>query len=270
MRILFLLLFICSTCFSQEIQNESPYHTDWLKDGVWVGAGVGLNVLGLHLIQNKDALTDEEISNLSKDDVFFMDRWSAGYSSDRADEISYIPFYASFATPVALALLNKNERNHAGQIMVLFVETMATTGALFTISAGAVERSRPLVYDTSLPIGDRKDKDAQRSFFAGHTAATAAATFFAAKVFQDFNPESSWVPYVWAGAAAVPAYVGYLRIKAGKHFLSDSIIGYGVGALSGILIPQIHKKKDPNLSLSPTMGNIMGQEYSGIHLSYQF
>ena len=46
---------------------------------------------------------------------------------------------------------------------------------------------------------------------------------FTAKVFNDFNPDSPARPFVWAGAVAVPAYVGYLRTKAGKHFLTDNI-----------------------------------------------
>jgi len=179
-----------------------------------------------------------------------LDRWAAGYNSERANSDGYIPFYASFVLPFAL-LLNENERSHAGQISVLFIETMATTGALFSITAGLVQKSRPLVYNTSLPVEERIDKKEQRSFFAGHKAATAAATFFAAKVFSDFNPESSLKPYVWGVAVAIPVSVGYLRIKAGKHFLTDNIIGYALGAASAILTPEIHKKTNKNIHVYP-------------------
>ncbi|HEX8460354.1 MAG TPA: phosphatase PAP2 family protein, partial [Segetibacter sp.] len=99
----------------------------------------------------------------------------------------------------------------------------------------------------------------QRAFFAGHTAATAAATFFMAKAFADFNPDSKAKPYVWAFAASVPALVGYLRYKGGMHFLSDNLLGYAVGAGAGILVPKLHSiKKMRNVTFLPQIGNNKG------------
>jgi len=269
------LIIVCALVtfsgYSQE-KKESPYETSFVKDGIWVTSAVGLNVLGVKIIQEKDDLSLTDLNNLSKNDIWGVDRWAAGYYSEKANEDSYIPFYASFVMPFAL-LINENERGNAGQISVLFVETMATTGALFSITAGLVEKSRPLVYNESLDIEKRIDSDEQRSFFAGHTAATAAASFFAAKVFNDFNPDSPLKPLIWGVAAAIPASVGYMRIKAGKHFLSDNLIGYAIGAASGILIPELHKKTNKNLQLYPTTSfNHGGYNFTsqGLALNYQF
>lgn len=269
----FFILFIVFhlNTFAQN-KNESPYETDLLKDGIWITAGVGLNVAGVLLIQNKPELTDAELNALSKDDIWGVDRWAAGNYSEQANSDSYIPMFTSFALPLAL-LLNKNERSNAGQLSVLFIESMATTGALFSITAGLVQKSRPLVYNTSLEVEERIGNDEQRSFFAGHTAATASATFFAAKVFNDFNPDSPWKPVVWGVAAAIPATVGYLRIRSGKHFLTDNLIGYAVGAASGIIIPEIHKKKNKNIEIYPAMSfQHSGQNFSSqsLNITYTF
>lgn len=262
--ILIFSLFFANKLFSQ---TESPYETSFKYDGPAVAAGLGLSYLGLTLVKNKSELTAAEVLNKSKEDVFFMDRFSAGYYSEKADKDSYIPFYGSFAVAPIVALIDKNQRSHYGQISVMFIETMSAAAASFTIAAGLVERSRPLVYNTSIPVEERQDKDEQRSFFAGHTAATAAATFFAAKVFSDFNPDSKLKPYVWTAAAIIPASVGYMRLKAGKHFLSDNLLGYGIGAACGILIPQLHKKTNTsNLSVAP----VMGFNYQGMGLKYKF
>lgn len=254
----------------QDVDSNSPYELNWAVDGPWLGASLGLTGYGFHLIQNKNPLTEEDLASLSKDDIFILDRWIAGNSSKNADELSYIPFYASFGMPLLL-LINKNERQHAGQLAVIYLETMATTGALYTIAAGAVDRSRPQVYDTSLPLNERTGKSVQRSFFGGHVAATGAATFFFAKVFHDFHPDSWAKPYIWTAAAVVPAWVGYLRIKSGKHFLTDTILGYAVGALSGILIPEFHKREKSNFDLSPSLGvDLSGFDYQGISFKYKF
>lgn len=275
MRIPFFLtifLIIVSSHFNYAQKNPSPYETDLIKDGVFITAGVGLNTLGVLLIQKKPHLSEADLENLSKEDIWKVDRWAAGNFSEEANSDSYIPMFGAFALP-ALLLINKNERTHTGQLSVLFVESMATTGAIFSITAALVEKSRPLVYNTSIPAEERMDNDEQRSFFAGHTAATAAATFFAAKIYNDFHPESPLKPYVWGVAATIPAAVGYLRIKAGKHFLTDNLVGYMVGAASGILIPEIHKKENKNLSIFPATGFVPGEQIiitRGIGMNYKF
>ena len=137
----------------------------------------------------------------------------------------------------------------------MYLEAEAITGTLYTITNGLTRRSRPLVYGTIAPIGERLNKNNQRSFYAGHTASSATATFFAAKVFSDLNPDSKARAFVWVVAAAIPAIVGYMRYQSGFHFLSDNPLGYGLGTASGILIPQWHKSKaHKNVSFFPQMG----------------
>ncbi len=260
---------------SQEIKEpviktgrESIYTTKFKTDGPIIAAGVGLSYLGVRLIQNKKDLTAAEVAAKSKDNVPFFDRSSAGWYSKKADEDSYLPFYISFGVPVVMVLVNKNERARAGQVLVMYTETMAITGTLFTMAAGLLHRSRPLVYGDKAPLDKRMSAGSQRSFYAGHPAASAAATFFAAKVFQDLNPDSKAKVFVWVVAAAIPASVAYLRHKAGMHFLSDNVLGYAIGAAAGILVPQLHKNKKVknNFTLAPAVGS----NYQGFSLSYHF
>jgi membrane-associated phospholipid phosphatase len=58
-------------------------------------------------------------------------------------------------------------------------------------------------------------------------------------------------------------------MEAGKHFLTDVIVGYTIGATVGVLVPQLHKKKDGNgLSILPLQGqNANGFAYSGLMLT---
>lgn len=247
-------------------QDDSPYKTSFKVDAPIIIAGMGLSYYGLTVMQDKEGLTAEQLANLSKTDVNGFDRFSAGWHSDDAKKISDIPFYGSFALPIAL-MLNDNIGSKAGQVFVLYVETMAVTGSLFTMTNGHLPRTRPLVYSNEVDMEDKTRANARNSFYAGHTAAAASATFFAAKIFHDFNPDSGARPYVWATAAAIPAAVGYLRLRAGKHFLSDNILGYTLGAAAGIVVPQLHKKtNNSNFSLMP----ITAPEYKGALLTYSF
>ena len=261
-------IFALFTFLSGEVysQDNSPYRTSFKVDAPIIAAGVGLSAYGLTLMKNKEGLTLEEINTQTREDVNSFDRFSAGWDSESADFYSDFPFYGSFAAPLGL-LLNDRINDKTKQVVILYVETMAVTGALFTMTNGNVVRNRPLTYSPDVSDTEKMRANSQNSFYAGHTAATASASFFAAKVFHDFYPESPARPYVWAAAAAVPATVGYLRLRAGKHFLSDNLIGYTVGAAAGILVPQLHKKTNKrDISLVP----VSGRNFNGALLTYTF
>jgi len=236
----------------QDQSVNSPYHTSFVKDGLTLAAAVGVTLLGYHLIKNKKDLTPAELATKTRSSLPFFDRGNAGYYSDQANKDSYILFDGSYAIPVVAALLNKKERSKFGQVMVMYLETVGITGALYTITAGLVYRSRPFVYGDKAPLEKRLDKGGQRSFYGGHVATTAATTFFTAKVFQDFNPNSKLTPYLYTGAGVLTVAMGYMRYKAGYHFLSDCILSGIIGSATGILIPQFHKNKSlKNVSLTP-------------------
>jgi membrane-associated phospholipid phosphatase len=66
---------------------------------------------------------------------------------------------------------------------------------------------------------------------------------------------------VYTLASAATGATGYLRHKGGRHFPSDVILGTAIGTLSGIMIPQLHRKKlttDSNLSIMPFTGSSHG------------
>lgn len=246
--------------------QNSPYKLNTTTEIAWLTGSLGGTVFGLTAIKNKDELSESEFQNLSKNDVIGFDRWAAGNFSETQKTLSDIPFYSSFALPF-LFTLNKDTKQDFGTIGIMYLEALSTTSALFTISAGLIDRPRPLVYNTSVEKDERIDKDSQRSFYSGHVAATATATFFSAQVFADYFPDSKAKPYVWAGAALIPAVTGYFRIQGGSHFLSDVLLGYALGATTGILVPRLHRKKNKNLTIAPEIG--FNNEKS-IRLKYTF
>ncbi|MET4073562.1 phosphatase PAP2 family protein [Hymenobacter sp. UYCo722] len=248
-------------------QSASPYHTRLAVDGpIILGLGAA-SAFGLYRVQQKSGLSDTELAALRKEDVPSFDRFSAGWYSDRAQTASDLLCYPTLVIAPGLLALNKDVRSHYGQVLGLYVETMLATDALFTSTVGNVYRYRPYLYGSE-GGGGRSGAIATNSFFAGHTGHTATATFFAAKVLHDFNPGYSGEALVWGAAAVVPAAVAYFRIEAGKHFLSDNIVGYAVGTTMGILVPQLHKVAGRHgMSFVPMQGlNANGYAYSGLLL----
>lgn len=250
-----------------EVKRPSPYTVRYKRD-IPINIGlIGLNYLGVTLVNNKKDITPAEAMALKKENVPFFDRGNVGYFDESIDKASYTPFYASFAWPVVMMFVDGDQTRHLGQVVTMYIQTMAVTGAMFSITAGLVNRPRPLVYGANTPMDRRTSNNSQRSFFAGHTAATAASSFFTAKVFSDMNPDSKLKPVVWVVAAGLPALVGYQRYKSGQHFLSDNILGYAIGAATGILIPKWHKTAaSKNMSIMPAFG----PNYQGMAMVYKF
>ena len=97
---------------------------------------------------------------------------------------------------------------------------------------------------TDLDARTRGDEGNLNSFFSGHVSTTATGTYFFAKVLSDYNPQ--WTgkqrALLFGAATLPPLYVGVQRIRGLRHFPTDVAVGFGFGALIGILTPQIHKK----------------------------
>ncbi len=245
----------------------SPYTTSLIKDGLAITAATGVTLLGYELIKNKRDLTITQLAGKTKDKLPFFDRGNAGFYSPQANKDSYILFDAAYAIPVLVTFIDKNERTKAGQLLVLYVETIGITGAMYTLTAGLVYRSRPFVYGNKAPLDKRLDKGGQRSFYGGHVATTAAATFLTAKIFKDFNPQSKLNPYLFGAAGGLTVLMGYMRYKAGYHFLSDCLLSGIIGSATGIVIPALHKNKNfKNISLVPAMIN----GNTGMCMAYHF
>lgn len=249
-------------------QAPSPYHTRFAVEAPVIAAEGAIAGFGLYRSMQRDGPTNAELATFNKNDIPAFDRFSAGYYSTNYQTAGDLLCYPTLVLAPGLLALNPAVRSRYGQVVVLYIESLAAADALFLTSIGNIPRYRPYLYGPE--GGDlRNGHIATNSFFAGHTAHTAAATFFAAKVFHDFNPGSRAEPYVWAGAALLPAAVAFTRIEAGKHFLSDNIVGYAVGATMGVVVPQFHKVAGRHgVSLVPLQGvNVNGYAYSGLLLS---
>ena len=224
------------------IGQESPYQFNFKEDAAIIGIG-GLSLgIGHYLRSNMEPLTVEEIQGLQEEDLINIDQLAVEQNSIKAYHASNYFLRASYALPL-LFLAEKQARHDFPKIALLYAETMLLNSSMTLIVKSAVQRPRPFVYNQDASLESKQSLHARSSFFSGHTSNVAANTFFAARVFSDYYPDSKWKPVVWGIAATAPAITGYLRVKAGKHYPSDIVVGYVAGGLIGFFIPKFHKKK---------------------------
>lgn len=231
-------------------------------------AATAFTIFGFSQVYTKDPTPEATIRNLDVQNIPRFDRWAADIYNEKAADVSDYIFYGSVPVPFLL-LADKKIRKDAAKIGLLYLQAMSATGVLYTGSNMVFNRYRPYTYNENNSIGNRTEGNAKNSFFAGHAALVGTATFFTAKVFADYNPNSRWKWVMYGAAAVATGTTGYLRHRGGRHFPSDIVVGTAVGTLSGILIPHFHKHKlfkDPNLSVVPFGGGTS----HGLLLTYKW
>lgn len=249
-----LLLYLSLTFNYFAAIAQSLYEKDTSREIGLTAGGAGLAVTGLYLNQKIIPLTEEQVNLLSKEDVNPLDRWVISHWSPDAGKWSDILRNISLVSPFALLASNRI-RDDAGTVGLMYAETLLLASAGSLLSKGIFQRTRPFVYNTGVPMHLKAgNKEARRSFYSGHTTVAFAATFFLAKVYEDFYPDSGWKAVIWGGAAVISSATGLLRILAGKHFLTDVLAGGAIGGLIGYGVPAIHKKSGGK---SPSSGEFM-------------
>jgi len=239
--------------------DDFPYQVNYKNELPYFLATAALYTSGIILIETNKAppFTISELANLNPNEINSFDRGAINKNSSSARSLSDVLFQSSFLLPHAIGLTHGKLRRSFGSYFILTAEAFLISGALNVNVKHLVNRSRPYVYNPSFSLETRTSSSSRLSFYSGHTALTATSTFFVAKVLSDVYPDmnNSLKAGLWAAAVFIPAYTGYLRIESGRHYNTDVIVGYALGAAIGYFIPQKHKK-DRKLLLNPTMSQL--------------
>lgn len=137
-------------------------------------------------------------------------------------------------------------RGGGGPLADLLVanEAMVFAGTLSQIAKLLFRRQRPFgrfaPRDSVEPA--KQPDDDNLSFFSSHTATTSAFAFAAAEIATRRAVRTPLVLLVAICAGAT----GYLRVASDRHYLSDVLVGYAVGALVGTWTPRLlHPVRTP-------------------------
>ncbi len=245
-----LTCFIFLTWMSLIGQQKEVYELETKRELAVYSISAGVLGVSYLLDQGSPNLNLNDISTLSSDDIWTLDRSAVNFTSDVADLGSDITLLATSFAPLTL-LFSHEIRHSKKEIITLYGETIAVNGALTFLIKNTTNRKRPFVYNNNIPLEEKIKSRATQSFISGHTSQSAALAFFTAKVFTDYYPESKYKFLIWSAAISLPALTAYLRYRSGNHFPTDVIAGYIIGGTIGYLVPQLHKKmKDKHVFLN--------------------
>ena len=158
-----------------------------------------------------------------------------------------------FALPASLAGVDfldaAGDLRRTSEDVLVSIEAVALAAVATQVTKSAVVRRRPAAWAS----GVRTGPDDDRAFFSGHvaTAFAAAAAFGTVARLREY---AGW-PAIYAAGFTGATAVGYLRMAADEHWLTDVAAAAAVGTTLGMVVPLLHRGgASQRLSVAPLRG----------------
>ncbi len=174
---------------------------------------------------------------------FPFDEATRGVRSTTHARIADVLVLSTLAVPVAFAA-GRSDDAHAEKLVV-YAETLLVAGLFTTIAKVTVQRPRPYVYGAA-----DETRDSYVSFFSGHAATAFAGAVSGSYLYAYGNRNEAARTVLWGVEMALASATATERVRAGKHFPSDVIVGAAVGTGAGLLVTRAHLSDRSNVALS--------------------
>lgn len=204
------------------------------------------SVYGNYLLGNMPVSAPEDMP--AREDLLPWDRAIAGRYSEAAGDVSDW-FAVLGAAPLALAGISWYRGDASGgdfaAYTLMFAQALALQNGLNLVVRSMKFWPRPYMYATEGAGADAAagaSGEAYGSFFSGHASAAFTVAVFTGEWFSEMYPNSRYRSLVWAGSLSLAGFVGVLRIAAGKHYLTDVVVGSLAGAGISLAVIELHKK----------------------------
>jgi membrane-associated phospholipid phosphatase len=111
-----------------------------------------------------------------------------------------------------------------------------------------ISRNRPLAYNKNTSDKMLSDPDTKFSFYSGHSSSAFASAVFNSILLSEM-PQTTLRDIGIGLNLANATAIATLRVLAGKHFLSDVVVGAVIGSGIAYIITEVHREE--NSSHSP-------------------
>lgn len=171
--------------------------------------------------------------------VVFFDRWAAGNYSTAWEGVGDVATGATILFGPLVLTMRQGLKDGLHDSVVIG-EAVLLSSALQVLSSYAVPRARPRAYGgDEVPIEERTNANAARSFFSGHVADAVASVVATTRTLQKLG-HGRLAAFVLGFGIAGATFTGIGRVMSGGHFPSDVLAGAAVGTGFGLLVPRLH------------------------------
>jgi membrane-associated phospholipid phosphatase len=227
------LLLLARPALADDAVRERP--ADRTVDGAVIAGALAASLASMALPLGDRAPWSTQLLGALDEAVF--DQFSPG-----AAQLSDLLLTAAIAAP-AVYLTGSRIEDTDGDRLVLYGETLAVDLALVQIAKHLFHRPRPYTYHESSEarrFAATAGDDNWRSFYSSHAAMSFAAAVAGAYLLAASSAEPYERAVAWASGFALAAATSNLRVRAGRHFYSDVLVGGLIGTAVGYAVPALH------------------------------
>lgn len=217
-----------------------PNHTiDRRLQGGITGVATGLALVSQLIPIRSRGLWNDELTE-------FDERVRDNFSR-RAAHIADGMLGLSIAAP-ALYLTGTTIDDVDSDRLMIYGQSVAVNTLLAGVVKRLVQRPRPYMYSKD-PVVQKyasgEGDDAYLSFYSGHSAISFGAATTGAYLLGASGASRTVRSFAWGGGFMVAAATANLRVRGGKHFYSDVVIGSLIGLAVGYAVPALHADGAP-------------------------
>lgn len=164
---------------------------------------------------------------------------ASGAGADRANTIGTVTEVTTWIVPMVQVAASKNDvwTNHERWESVRMVTWAMAANTLATgVLKRTMARERPYVHFNNAAVQSRSEPNA--SFPSGHTSSSFTSVFAAASACRRLSCGHD--KSIWLVGVPLASVTGVLRIRADKHYATDVLAGFAIGATIGWFIPQLY------------------------------
>ena len=255
MRILKRSLIIATLLFmgvAQASDSGRPsYKLDLQNDLAISLTSLGMFGTGMFLYSRMD--TSDPLKD--KDELLPWDKPQAGRYSKAADQASDVGSLFAVA-PLVVGGIAWYDGSSSGTefatFTLMFFQAIGIGNGINLALRSFEIWPRPYMYAED---GEGREKaenakaEAYGSFFSGHATAAFTVATFTDQWFRTAYPNSPYKGIVRASAYSLATLESVLRIAAGKHYITDVVVGALVGTGVSLGILEMHLDRNENFSV---------------------
>lgn len=244
LKLLIIIIFIIVNINDSKSQT---YDID-LNNELYV-TGINSLILTISYINHsKFDLSEIKKISLDENEIIFPDNLCYHNYNKSISDLSDYFLGLNIALPI---ITNFNSFKENNSLYIIYLENLLSTFALTSLVKTTFKRARPFNFFKNDFENSRKDDF--YSFFSGHSSLAFSSAIFNCIIFSKLNANSEYKNLVWILSLTNSSITAFLRVLAGKHFISDVIVGAIIGSSVAYLITEIHyldnKKSVDNVNI---------------------
>ena len=218
-----------------------PYQLKPVREISFLAVGLGLLALAVYIDgQDTQPIRVGNLRNPHAGSRNPLDALAFREPDPVAAALADVGLYGGPTLPLLLSLHPRTRRQYP-IILLIWLETMLLNFAITSLLKNTVSRPRPYVLNPDFDDRHELSRNDRAAFLSGHTSNTAAGSLLFAQLVTNYSENKLAAVTAYSLSGLLSGFTAYQRVKAAKHWPTDTLAGLILGGTVGWLVPHLHR-----------------------------